>query len=332
MTTMGTDKMRESTSTDLESGSIMVESSDEDSLYRSNLYYTKTNHSIGEISDDDDTSGSGMWDSKPFGDDISMSNNTGHSRSMTIPGSHRSSNQVSEESINIAKTENLAVMAWRMVMFAVLLFTTIAVAVVVYTFSYRIERDEFHTYFTIDSEKVYDSLRIAIDTKLEALDSLATIFVSSAREKNEIWPYTVLHDYGIKAAKMRMLSGAIALQQYQIVQEDQRSEWEAFAKAKEAWVNETIQVQREDTTLRIQEDIPDYVGNFSTSIRSGQFPTNSTGPYTPTWQTYPVVPTGNSAFYNWNAIEHSILGPGIRKVLDVHKVVIGPVLNLEGEP
>jgi hypothetical protein len=56
---------------------------------------------------------------------------------------------------------------------------------------------------------------------------------------------------------------------------------------------------------------------------------NNTGPYTPSWQTYPMLPTGQYSAYNFNAIQHKILGPGIRKVIDDHTVVIGPVLNFE---
>ncbi|MGK3752013.1 MAG: hypothetical protein ACI8RD_004317 [Bacillariaceae sp.] len=42
-----------------------------------------------------------------------------------------------------------------------------------------------------------------------------------------------------------------------------------------------------------------------------------------------MLPTGQYSAYNFNAIQHKILGPGIRKVIDDHTVVIGPVLNFE---
>jgi len=129
---------------------------------------------------------------------------------------------------------------------------------------------------------------------------------------------------------MRILSGAIAMQQYMYVEEDQRSKWEAFAKANEAWVQETIEIQRGDTTLGFELDIPDYDTNHSTSIRYGQDPVAyNTGPYTPTWLTYPILPSGNSSAYNFNAIQHKLLGPGIQRAFESHKVVIGPVLNFE---
>ncbi|MGK3756993.1 MAG: hypothetical protein ACI8RD_009307 [Bacillariaceae sp.] len=46
-----------------------------------------------------------------------------------------------------------------------------------------------------------------------------------------------------------MLSNAIALQQYQIVTEEDRIEWERFAKENEQWVQDAIDVERLDTTF-----------------------------------------------------------------------------------
>jgi len=332
MTTMEADEKGYTTSTDLELGAIMIENdSDEISLHHSTLHANnKSDHSLDGISDDDDSSGSGMWVSTAFDDDKSTSNETGVSPDMTNLGSNHSSNPLSEESINIAKIENLAVMTWRLVMFGVLIVSTISVAVIVYLLAHNGEVRDFERAFEVDSKKVFGSLGYSMDTKLEAVDSLSTMLVFNARERNETWPFTVLPNYAAKASKMRMLSGAIALQQYHYVREDQRIEWEAFAKANEAWVQETVEIERQDTTLRIQVEIPDYDGNHSTSIRYGGPVPNNTGPYTPTWHTYPMLTSVNHSAYNFNAIQHKVLGPGIRKVLHDHKVVIGPVLNFVG--
>ena len=270
---------------------------------------------------DDESSGSGL-SSGGYNDDQSTSNDTHIS---TTNGS-----QPSQQSLDIAKKENIAVNTWRFVMFFVLIITTVLVAVLVFLFVKSTERQEFETSFESDSLKIYESLGSSMDNKLHSVDSLAMFMVSSAREKNETWPYTVLPDFASKAAKMKILSHAIALQQYQYVEEDQRVEWEAYAKANEAWVQETIEIQREDTTFHAPMEIPDYDGtNHSTSIRYDGPVQNNTGPYMPSWQTYPMVTTGNFTAYNWNAIDHKTLGPGIKKVLVDHTVVIGPVLNFE---
>jgi hypothetical protein len=134
----------------------------------------------------------------------------------------------------------------------------------------------------------------------------------------------------------RILSNAIALQQYQYVIEDDRDEWELYAKANEQWVQNCIDVERVDTTFRNASDslpIANYKSNntFSTSIRYGGDVAVDTGPYTPSWQTYPMLPNGNFSAYNYNAINHMLLGPGIDKLLEDHKVILGPVLNYEDD-
>jgi len=312
------------------------------SIHQSNLHHHVMNHtktlsgtdgSDAGYDDGQSSSQSGLWGSGATGynDDMdqSTSNDTGISPTTTNQGS-RQSKDISEESYNIAKVENLAVMTWRLVMFGVLILTTIGAAVMVYIAVYNGEKHDFETAFEIDSAKIFQSLGYSMDTKLEAVDSLAMMMVESAKRNNQTWPYTTFPNFASKAAKMRMLTDAIAIQQYVWVEEDQRTQWEAFAKANEAWVQETIEIERNDTTLRFdRESISDYDGNYSTSIRYGGPVENNTGPYTPTWYTYPMLPTGKFAAYNFNAIQHKMLGPGIEKVKQDHRVVIGPVLNFE---
>jgi len=286
---------------------------------------------IGQTMNGADTSSqSDLWGST-YNDDQSNSNDTGFSPTMTNPGSQKSTTGMSEVSLGIAKRENLAVMTWRLVMFGVLILTTITAAIVVYLAVHRGEKSDFETSFNVDSEKIYESLGYSMDTRLEAVDSLALMMVASARQRGETWPYTTFPDFASKTAKIRMMSGAIAIQQYQYVEEDQRSQWESWAKANEAWVQETIDIQREDTTLRMQVNISDYDTNHSISIRYGGSVPNNTGPYTPTWHTYPMLPSPTASAYNFNAIQHPLLGPGVKKVIQDHRAVIGPVLNFEDE-
>lgn len=292
----------------------------------------------GMIDGDDGDASSNR--SAGWGDcDQSTSNgtaDTGYTRAnSTKNGSHQipADAQSEESTFNIAKKENRYVNNMRLIMFGVLIITTVMVAMGVYKFVANTEREGFESSYEDNSLKIYEALGSSMDTKLEAVDSLAMMMVSNAREKNETWPFTTLPDFASKAAKMRILSNAIALQQYQWIEEEQRTEWEQYAKANEQWVQEVIDVQRLDTTFNGPSIINDYDfnNNFSTAIRySGDLGVeNNTGPYTPTWQTYPAVATGNFTAYNFNAIQHKTLGPGIRKVVENHRVVIGPVLNFE---
>jgi len=315
---------------DLELGESMIENEEVENIDNTSIRFSSLNHGSRHYRNSDDdaatASQSGLWDSG-YNDSGSTSNDTGISPS-TVPDSRRSKD-MSEESYNIAKVENLAVMTWRLIMFGVLMFTTIAAAVVVFSAVYKGEKDDFENTFKIDSLKIYESLGYSMDTRLETVDSLAMMMVGSAKERNETWPFVCFPNFAAKAAKMRMLNNAIALQQYMYVKEEQREEWETWAKSKEDWVQDTIEVEREDTTLRLQAELPDYMTNHSTSIRYGGPVPNDTGPYTPTWYTYPMIPSTTTSAYNFNAIQHPLLGNGIREVLEDHTAVIGPILNYE---
>jgi len=326
---------------DSSGGSDPVDLEESISIHQSNLHHHVLNNnrrlagtdgSDAQYDDGQSSSQSGLWGSggTGFNDDLdqSTSNDTGVSPTNTSNPMSRQSKDISEESYAIAKVENLAVMTWRTIMFMVLILTTIAAAVVVYLAVYRGEKNDFETAFHIDSEKIYESLAHTMDTKLEAVDSLAMMMVDQAKRQGQTWPYTTFPNFAAKAAKMRMLTGAIAIQEYMWVEEEERAEWEAFAKFNEHWVQDAIDVAKNDTTLGFDvHSVPDYDGNFSISIRYGGPVEMNTGPYTPTWYTYPMLPTEKFSAYNFNAINHKILGPGIRNVVENHKVVIGPVLN-----
>jgi hypothetical protein len=112
----------------------------------------------------------------------------------------------SEDSpLNIARKENRAVSLWRIFMFCVLITTTYAVAALVYAFTSNFEAKEFESAFADDTLKIYESLGSSLDTKLAAVDSLAMLMVSSAREKGEEFPFTTLTDFASKAAKVRCI-------------------------------------------------------------------------------------------------------------------------------
>ncbi len=271
---------------------------------------------------EEDSGGESSWSSKQFPDDQSTA--TGHSPDTSH---HQSKGELSEESLDIAKKETMLVTYWRFLMFGVLFGVTVTVGIVVFELVRRSQYEDFDSAFKVDSEKIYEFLGHTIDARLEAIDAMATMLVTSAKLRNETWPFTAMPDFPSKASKMRILSDAIAIQQYMYVNEEDRTAYEAFAKANEGWVQNTIDVMREDTTLRVQVDVPDYDTNHSTSIRyGGDVPENS-GPYFPTWNTYPIVPSGTNAAYNWNAIMHPQLGPGIIETFTERKALIGPVVN-----
>ena len=126
---------------DIELGEITVGSTDEtDSLHLNSIHQHVSQKMIYNGTDDDaqSSSQSGLWGSSgnsgnsEYTNDMdqSTSNDTGISPTTTNQHSTQS-RDMSEESYNIAKIENLAVMTWRLIMFGVLILTTFGAAIVV---------------------------------------------------------------------------------------------------------------------------------------------------------------------------------------------------------
>ena len=134
-----------------------------------------------------------------------MSTDTGHTPT-SLNGTSGGGGAPEDLPLSIARKENRAVSLWRIFMFCVLITTTYAVAALVYAFTSNFEAKGFESAFADDTLKIYESLASSLDTKLAAVDLLAMLMVSSAREKQETFPFTTLTDFAVKAAKVCDLS------------------------------------------------------------------------------------------------------------------------------
>ena len=147
------------------------------------------------------TSGWGEGDQSSHG---ASTTDTGYTPTTLNDTTGGAPNGGEDSPLNIARKENRAVSLWRIFMFCVLITTTYAVAALVYAFTSNFEAKEFESAFADDTLKIYESLGSSLDTKLAAVDSLAMLMVSSAREKGETFPFTTLTDFASKAAKVRL--------------------------------------------------------------------------------------------------------------------------------
>ena len=148
------------------------------------------------------TSGWGEGDQSSHG---ASTTDTGYTPTTLNDTTGGAPNGGEDSPLNIARKENRAVSLWRIFMFCVLITTTYAVAALVYAFTSNFEAKEFESAFADDTLKIYESLGSSLDTKLAAVDSLAMLMVSSAREKGETFPFTTLTDFASKAAKVRIV-------------------------------------------------------------------------------------------------------------------------------
>lgn len=85
----------------------------------------------------------------------------------------------SEEKLNVAKRETLAVFRLRLLVVAVLLLAALAVSLIVYIVTDQAEQDEYKHQFDAASNKVLDSFMDIFSSKLQAISSLGVALTAN---------------------------------------------------------------------------------------------------------------------------------------------------------
>jgi hypothetical protein len=223
----------------------------------------------------------------------------------------------------IAQLESLAVVRIRFIVVFVLILSTVTVSLVVYFFTSKAETQESEHQFRDSSAKVVEALGSALDRTRGAADAFSVILMSYTKITNSTWPYVTLPDFPVHAAKARGMSKAAMLAVYPYVEDSQRAEWEAYSTQNSAWVNKSIDLQKDDPNFH--GSIIETWSGFG-SIHNNSGPVTTPGPYLPTWQVYPVVPVYSP--FNWDLHADPTLVESVDKVLHSKEVVIGKTINL----
>jgi hypothetical protein len=257
---------------------------------------------------------------------ISAGSNTGTSASVTInDASHndkaRSVKQPEQEIIG--RAEDKAVFRLKLLVLAVLTASTVGIAMVVYLYTSNAEEDDFEEQFIGDSSKIFESIGSTLELTLGAVDSFLVGLVSFARFTNATWPHVTLPDYAVRVAKIRSLSKAVLVTQYHFVADGQRAKWEKYSVANDYWVDESIEVQKNDQTYQ-GKIVTDYWTRPDIHVDAD--PYTRPGPYLPKWQQAPVIPI--YAPYNWDAFAYPSLANAWPFLVDEQRVVMSEVTNL----
>lgn len=111
-----------------------------------------------------------------------------------------------EEGQAIAKSETKVVHSLKLLVYAVLILSTIGVALAVYYFLSNSEQTEFEGQFVDDAKKVLEALGSNLDLTLGSVDALVVSMVSYARDTNQSWPYVTIPDFAVRTSKIRVSS------------------------------------------------------------------------------------------------------------------------------
>jgi hypothetical protein len=231
-----------------------------------------------------------------------------------------------EQNTAIAAKESRAVRWIRVVAAAVVVLSTLAVALFVFKYMSFTEKKNFTNRFNADSLKILEGIGSTFDRSMGAIDSYAVSLVSSAKQSNQTWPYVTLSDFAVRSSKILRLSKGILFATHVYVDRRQRASWSSYSVTHDSWVEESLDVQEDawNTT---------YFGKMGRNVTKsediyhtfGEAPENEF--YLVQWQTYPVVPsqTGYSV-YNFDFWEYP--GPSAQAMFDTHQPVISRSYNI----
>jgi len=198
---------------------------------------------------------------------------------------------------NIAKQESRAVHLVRFLVIILLLAVTGGVAYGVYYYVNEAESDDFQEDFEDSSEKVLDAVGSVLDQSLGAIDNFMVSIVSNAKRSENAWPYVVIPDFAVRAAKVLSLSKASVFGVYPKVSAAERPTWEQWALENDGWVDDSLRVQREDPTFS-GVNVDSWYPADSISGYQGPLPVDMPGPHYPTYQAAPIVPIFSA--YGWD--------------------------------
>jgi len=212
-----------------------------------------------------------------------------------------------------------------------LLIIMICVSVTTYYWISNDEYDEFDRQFQEDSHKVLSTMGRNLVRTLEASDAFVASITSLAAATNQQWPFVVVPDFAIRAEKIRSLVNAVYVSTYNVVQPNERGEWERFtAKHGESMVNESIAAieafNGADWPIVWNYTLWDVIHSYDEFEKEnpGEFGIDSKGPWLPMWQTQPTI--SYEPPYNWDLSSSpsgaSMNTTACRKLMDTHKVTI----------
>jgi hypothetical protein len=175
-----------------------------------------------------------------------------------------------------AKSESTAVVRLRVFLITVLFWSTIGVALAVWSYFSMAEVDAFEAQYYQDSAKIFVAVSDTLEVTLGAIDTFLLGIVSLARFSSQEWPFVTVPDYELRVRKIRGLARAAIVTQYHFVTGDQRSDWENYSVTNDQWVEEGLESQKADKNFKGTLLTEYYTRG---DIHLNQDPYNAPGPY-----------------------------------------------------
>jgi hypothetical protein len=225
----------------------------------------------------------------------------------------------------IGAKESKAVHLIRALAIAVIVLSTIGVALAVFYYMTNSEKKTFAYRFKSDSYKILESIGSTFDRSLGSVDTFAVNLVSTAKQSDQTWPFVTLSDFSVKSSKILSLSKGVLFAMFTFVTHQQRATWNNYTIHHDQWVDESLDVQEQALNKT-------YFGPIKRNWLKAEDIDHNEGPaaksdfYWVGWQQYPVVPTPYFAPYSWDYWPY--LDVSGKKMLETHQPVISSAFHL----
>lgn len=145
----------------------------------------------------------------------------------------------------LAKKETKAVKRLRYLIFFILTVVAVLASVGVYLYSRNTEIQQFYTDFDGQAQKLVSGFQGDSFRKLQAMESLShSVTAYSLESKNE-FPFVTMPNSAQHFESYLSLTNAASLMVQPIVGPRQRYDWETYAVNQQGWIEEDLQVRRE---------------------------------------------------------------------------------------
>lgn len=274
---------------------------------------------------------------------------------------HNSKNSNSNSKNNTTKVVHW--LRWLLVI--VLCGAAVTVAVLVYLYTSGKEEEEFQAQLESDADKLLTSVGRNFQMTMSAADDFmhrvlfhARLMSSSSSEwdnrhhhndynsttttagttfqilgtnTNENgdeyqWPFIPpLPGLAVQTSKLLSLTNSIYMAFYPwIANKEERLRWENFTRHHDHWVEDALRVQSTDPNFH-GPLLHDYNVSYQIWNNEGPEPSESEGPFLPSWMGSPVIPYYYP--FNWNALAYDAFADGLKFCMTTKSVVVTPVAN-----
>jgi hypothetical protein len=230
-----------------------------------------------------------------------------------------------EKETPIATKESKAVRWIRIIAIAVIVSSTLGVALGVFYYMTNTEKKTFAYRFDSDSYKVLESIGSTFDRSLGSVDAFSVGLVSTAKQTNQTWPFVAISDYPARSSKTLLFSKGVQVSIFMYVTHAQRPAWNNYSNSHDGWVEESLGVQERALNKTFFGPInskwtpaSDIYQNVATHFES-EF-------YLVSWQSYPIIPTEGFPSYSFDFWEYP--GPSAERMLETHMASISLTSNL----